>query len=132
VLFREALVLVHRHDIAALLTRIADGSGPRFKVFPEGARLPGELAEELKDPERFMDHNFPHAATIFQSFDAILFSDAQTKSEEVEVVAPDKTTKSKGRLHVIHVKIPGVDDPRFTELRVLEVGRTLYGVPLGW
>jgi hypothetical protein len=144
VLFREALVLISGKNVPALTKIIADGHGPnQFTVNLNTTPLPTYLKAAVSEPERFLKGNFPHSATIHANFDKILFSDLQTEKEAITVKdamataegreVPFKSRKGEkaGKLYTINIKIPGIKDRRFSQLRFVEADGRLFWVPFG-
>jgi len=132
VLFRECLLDIVGKNAKGLFPKIADGGGKRsFRINKTTQSLSPDLKRELEDGS-FFERNFPQSSAIEQSFDKILFAELETDQEEVTVRSPEDNSGQEGRLHTITIKIPGIEDPRFTTLRFVEVGGKLYWVPFGW
>jgi len=144
VLFREALVLISSKNVPALTRIIADGHGPNnFTVNLNTTPLPNYLKAAVKEPERFLKGNFPHSSTVHANFDQILFSDLQTEKEAITVKNSVTTAEGRevpfiarkgdkaGKLYTIDIRIPGIEDRRFSQLRFVEADGRLFWIPFG-
>ena len=132
VLFRECVVLIAKKDMDAVFSNIADGSGARFRFSSDRQSLSPDLKREIEDVDQFFKHNFPHSPAVNRRFNEILFSKLHTAKEPVTLKNVAIKTEHQGKLHRIRIKIPEVDDRRFSELRFVEVGRRIYWIPFGW
>jgi len=130
-LFRDVLNLVSKKDVNGVFSKVADGQGNSFRIYPGGAR-PRNWPEEVRDPETFMKRNFLYSDSILTNFAKVSYARLASAKEKVTVTGPDRKNKLAATLYVIPVSIPGVTDERYDELRFVEVNETLYWVPFGW
>lgn len=131
--YRECIVLIAMKDADAIFPNIADGDGKdTFKIYPTRDSLSRNFQNQLKDVERFFKFNFRNIPAQYGNFDKMRFSDLQTANERVKTTNMATGTESQAKLHVIHVKIPGIDAPEYSVLRFVEVDDRIYWIPTEW
>ena len=129
-LFREVLVRLNDRNLPRAFSRIADGArgGKTFRLVPKDAAE--KMASE--DGGDFLEHNFRHHEKILAAFDEILYSDLSTEAEDAVLKKDRRAEGETAKVHVIKIKIPGIADRHFRELRFVEAPSGLYWVPFGW
>lgn len=131
--YRECITLVTLKEVDALLSNIADSAGENgYKLYPTRDSLPKSLRNQLRDVDRFIKRGFRNIPAQYNDFDQIEFSEVQTADESFNTENMATGTESQAKLHVIHVKIPEIDDPEYSMLRFLEVGDHIYWIPTEW